>query len=121
MLSYKYDLSLIEQTKLDALIDGKDMENKVILLIDDEFEIVNKEMFDKMNYQVFDFEMDAGETVKDFNFCELTKQYAGCGTLIFDDNTVYHVDMQLAICIYNGEFEKIILDNYTKLCYSVDK
>lgn len=110
MLSYKYDLSAMEQIKLDALLDGKDLENKVILFIDDEFEIVNKEMFDKMNYQVFDFEMDAGEIVSDIWYCELCKQWASCATLIFADNTVYHVDLHLAICIYNGEFEKIILD-----------
>ena len=36
MLSYKYDLSTMEQTKLDALIADKDMENKVVLLIDEE-------------------------------------------------------------------------------------
>ena len=111
MLSYKDDLSLTEQTKLDALIDGKDMENKVILLIDEEFEIVNKEMFDKMNEQVFEFEEDAGEIVSDIYYCELLKMYADCATLVFDDNTVHHVDIHLAICIYNGEFEQISLDN----------
>ena len=110
MLSYMYDLSLTEQTKLDALIDGKDMENKVILLIDDEFEIVNKEMFDKMNKEVFEFEEDAGEIVSDIWYCELLKQWASCATLIFADNTVYHVDMHLAICIYNGEFDEILID-----------
>ena len=111
MLSYKYDLSLTEQTKLDALIADMDMTNKVVLLVCEEFEIVDKTMFDKMNYQVFDFEMDAGDVIIDFNFCKLTKQYADCATLIFDDNTIYHVDMHLAICIYNGDFEKIILDS----------
>ena len=110
MLSYKNDLSTMEQTKLDTLIDGKDMENKVILLIDDEFEIVNKEMFDKMNKEVFVFEEDAGEIVSDIWYCELLKQWASCATLIFADNTVYHVDMHLAICIYNGEFDEILID-----------
>lgn len=112
MLSYKYDLSLTEQTKLDALIDGKDMENKVILLIDDEFEIVNKEMFDKMNKEVFEFEEDSdGDIVTDIHYCELLKQWASCATLIFGDNTVYHVNVNLAICIYNGEYDEIFLDN----------
>lgn len=110
MLSYKYDLDKAEQTKLDALIADKDMENKVVLLIDEEFEIVDKEMFDKMNCQVFEFEEDAGEIVSDINFCELLKVYADCATLIFRDNTVYHVDTHLAICIYNGEFDEIIID-----------
>lgn len=110
MLSYKYDLSLTEQTRLDALLDGKDMENKVILIINDEFEIVNKEMFDKMNEQVFEFEEDAGEIVSDIWYCELLKQWADCATLIFRDNTVYHVNIQLAIAIYNGEFDVISLD-----------
>ena len=110
MLSYMYDLSLIEQTKLDALIDGKDMENKVILLIDDKFEIVNKDMFDKMTKDVFGFEEDAGEIVSDIWYCELLKQWTSCATLIFADNTVYHVDMHLAICIYNGEFDEILID-----------
>lgn len=110
MLSYKNDLSAIEQTKLDALIADMDMENKVILLIDDEFEIVNKEMFDKMNEQVFEFEEDAGEIISDIHYCDLLKLYADCATLIFADNTVYHVDMHLAICIYNGEFDIISLD-----------
>ena len=112
MLSYKNDLSLTEQTKLDALIDGKYMENKVVLLVDEEFEIVNKEMFDKMNEQVFEFEMDSdGDIVTDIYYCELLKQWASCATLIFADNTVHHVDIHLAICIYNGEFEQISLDN----------
>lgn len=110
MLSYKNDLSTMEQTKLDALLDGKNMENKVILFIDDEFEIVNKEMFDKMNEQVFEFEEDAGEIVSDIWYCELCKQWTSCATLIFADNTVYHVDLHLAICIYNGEFDVISLD-----------
>ena len=112
MLSYKYDLSLTEQTKLDALIDGMDMANKVILLVDEEFEIVDKYMFNKMNYQVFEFEEDSdGDIVTDIWYCELLKQWASCATLIFADNTVYHVDMHLAICIYNGEFDVISLDN----------
>ena len=110
MLSYKNDLSLTEQTNLDALIADEDMTNKVILYVNDEFEIVNKELFDKMNYQIFEFEEDAGEVVSDIHFCELLKVYADCATLIFADNTVHHVDMHLAICIYNGDFEKIILD-----------
>ena len=110
MLSYKYDLSLAEQTKLDTLIADEDMTNKVVLYVNDEFEIVNKELFDKMNYQVFEFEEDAGEIVSDIYYCELLKMYADCATLIFADNTTYHVDVQLAICIYNGDFEKIILD-----------
>lgn len=110
MLSYKYDLSLAEQTKLDTLIADKDMANKVILLVNEEFEIVNKTMFDKMNEQVFEFEEDAGEIVSDIHFCELLNLNADCATLIFMDNTVYHVDKYLAICIYNGEFNKIILD-----------
>ena len=110
MLSYKDDLSLTEQTKLDALLDGKDMTNKVALLVDEELEIVDKTMFDKMNEQVFEFEEDAGEIVSDIWYCELLKQWASCATLIFADNTVYHVDMHLAICIYNGEFDEIILD-----------
>ena len=110
MLSYKYDLSLTEQTKLDALLDGMDMANKVALLVSEEFEIVDKTMFDKMNEQVFEFEEDAGEIVSDIWYCELLKQWTSCATLIFRDNTVYHVDMHLAICIYNGEFEQISLD-----------
>ena len=111
MLSYKYDLSLAEQTKLDALIADEDMTNKVVLLVDEEFEIVDKTMFDKMNEQVFEFDEDAGEIVSDIYYCELLKMYADCATLIFSDNTVYHVDIHLAICIYNGEFEQISLDN----------
>lgn len=111
MLSYKYDLSTTEQTKLDTLIDGVDMANKVILLVDEEFEIVDKYMFNKMNKEVFTFEEDAGEIVSDIYYCELLKMYASCATLIFSDNTVYHVDIHLAICIYNGEFEQISLDN----------
>ena len=111
MLSYKNDLSLAEQTKLDTLIADEDMTNKVVLYVNDEFEIVNKELFDKMNYQVFEFEEDAGEIVSDIYYCELLKMYADCATLIFSDNTVYHVDIHLAICIYNGEFEQISLDN----------
>ena len=111
MLSYKNDLSLAEQTKLDSLIDGVDMANKVALLVSEEFEIVDKTMFDKMNEQVFEFEEDAGEIVSDIYYCELLKMYADCATLIFSDNTVYHVDIHLAICIYNGEFEQISLDN----------
>ena len=110
MLSYKNDLSSAEQTKLDALIADEDMTNKVVLYINEEFEIVNKELFDKMNYQVFEFDEDAGEIISDIHFCELLKVYADCATLIFADNTVHHVDMHLAICIYNGDFEKIILD-----------
>ena len=110
MLSYRNDLSKEEQTKLDALIADKDMENKVALLVSEEFEIVDKTMFDKMNEQVFEFEEDAGEIVSDIWHCELLNLDADCATLIFRDNTVYHVDVQLAICIYNGDFEKIILD-----------
>ena len=110
MLSYKYDLSAMEQTKLDALTADMDMINKVALLVDDEFEIVNKEMFDKMNEQVFEFEGDAGEIVSDIWYCELLKQWADCATLIFRDNTVYHVNIQLAIAIYNGEFDEILID-----------
>lgn len=110
MLSYTHDLTKDEQTKLDALIADKDMENKVVLLVCEEFEIVNKEMFDKMNEQVFTFEEDAGEIVSDIDYCELLKVYADCATLIFRDNTVYRVDMHLAICIYNGEFDEISLD-----------
>ena len=111
MLSYKNDLSTMEQTKLDTLIDGVDMANKVVLLVDEEFEIVDKTMFDKMNKEVFEFDEDAGEIVSDIYYCELLKMYADCATLIFSDNTVYHVDIHLAICIYNGEFEQISLDN----------
>lgn len=111
MLSYKNDLSSAEQTKLDALIADKDMTNKVVLLVTEEFEIVDKEMFDKMNEQVFEFEEDAGEIVSDIWHCELLNLDADCATLIFRDNTVYHVDTHLAICIYNGEFEQISLDN----------
>ena len=110
MLSYKYDLSLAEQTKLDTLIADEDMTNKVVLYVNDEFEIVNKELFDKMNTQVFEFDEDAGEIISDIHYCDLLKLYADCATLIFADNTVHHVDMHLAICIYNGDFEKIILD-----------
>ena len=111
MLSYKHDLSLAEQTNLDALIADEDMTNKVVLLVTEEFEIVDKEMFNKMNTQIFEFEEDAGEIVSDIYYCELLKMYADCATLIFSDNTVYHVDIHLAICIYNGEFEQISLDN----------
>ena len=110
MLSYKYDLSLAEQTKLDALIADEDMTNKAVLLVDEEFEIVDKTMFDKMNKEVFEFEEDAGEIVSDIWHCELLNLDADCATLIFRDNTVYHVDTHLAICIYNGEFDEIILD-----------
>ena len=85
MLSYKYDLSSAEQTKLDALIADEDMTNKVVLLVTEEFE-------------------------SDIHFCDLLKLYADCATLIFADNTVHHVDIHLAICIYNGEFDEIILD-----------
>ena len=111
MLSYKNDLSLAEQTKLDALLADVDITNKVVLLVTEEFEIVDKEMFNKMNTQIFEFDEDAGEVISDIHFCELLKVYADCATLIFSDNTVYHVDVQLAICIYNGEFEQISLDN----------
>lgn len=111
MLSYKNDLSSAEQTKLDALIADEDMTNKVVLLVTEEFEIVDKEMFNKMNTQIFEFEEDASEVVSDIHFCELLKLYADCATLIFADNTIHHVDMHLAICIYNGEFEQISLDN----------
>ena len=111
MLSYKNDLSSAEQTKLDALIADEDMTNKAVLLVTEEFEIVDKEMFNKMNTQIFEFEEDAGEIVSDIYYCELLKMYADCATLIFSDNTVYHVDIHLAICIYNGEFEQISLDN----------
>ena len=110
MLSYKYDLSLAEQTKLDALLADEDMTNKVVLLVTEEFEIVDKYMFNKMNEQVFEFEEDAGEIVSDIWHCELLNLDADCATLIFRDNTVYHVDIHLAICIYNGEFDEIILD-----------
>ena len=110
MLSYKNDLSLAEQTKLDALLADEDMTNKVVLLVTEEFEIVDKEMFDKMNTQIFEFEEDAGEIVSDIWHCELLNLDADCATLIFRDNTVYHVDIHLAICIYNGEFDEIILD-----------
>ena len=110
MLSYKHDLSLTEQKKLIALMAEKYMENKAVLLIGEEFEIVDKEMFDKMNCQVFDFEEDAGQIVTDIWHCELTNLDADCATLIFRDNTVYHVDTHLAICIYNGEFDEISLD-----------
>ena len=95
MLSYKHDLSSAEQTKLDTLIDDVDMANKVVLYVNDEFEIVNKELFDKMNTQVFEFDEDAGEIISDIHFCELLKMYADCATLIFSDNTVYHVDMHI--------------------------
>ena len=110
MLSYKNDLSSAEQTKLDALLADVDITNKVVLLVTEEFEIVDKTMFDKMNEQVFEFEEDAGEIVSDIYYCELLKMYADCATLIFADNTVHHVDIHLAICIYNGDFEKIIFD-----------
>ena len=56
MLSYKHDLSLAEQTKLDALLADEDMTNKVVLLVTEEFEIVDKYMFNKMNEQVFEFD-----------------------------------------------------------------
>ena len=111
MLSYKNDLSSAEQTKLDALLADVDITNKVVLLVTEEFEIVDKEMFNKMNTQIFEFEEDAGEVVSDIHFCELLKVYADCATLKFADNTIHHVDMHLAICIYNGEFEQISLDN----------
>ena len=110
MLSYKHDLSLAEQTKLDALLADEDTTNKVVLLVTEEFEIVDKYMFNKMNEQVFEFEEDAGEIVSDIWHCELLNLDADCATLIFRDNTVYHVDTHLAICIYNGEFDEIILD-----------
>ena len=110
MLSYKYDLSLAEQTNLDTLIADKDMTNKVVLYVNDDFEIVNKEMFNKMNYQVFKFKENAGEVISDIHYCDLLELYADCATLIFANNTVHHVDIHLAICIYNGDFEKIILD-----------
>ena len=110
MLSYKNDLSLAEQTKLDDLIADEDMTNKAVLLVNAEFEIVDKEMFNKMNTQIFDFDEDAGKIISDIYYCDLLKLYADCATLIFADNTVYHVDMHLAICIYNSEFDEIILD-----------
>ena len=110
MLSYMNDLTKDEQTKLDALIADMDMTNKAVLLVCEEFEIVDKTMFSKMNERVFEFEEDAGEIVSDIWYCELLKMYANCATLIFRDNTVYHVDMHLAICIYNGEFEQISID-----------
>lgn len=110
MLSYINDLTKAEQTKLDALIADMDMENKVVLLVCEEFEIVDKEMFDKMNYQVFEFEEDAGKVISDIHYCDLLKLYADCATLIFADNTVHHVDIHLAICVYNGEFDEILLD-----------
>ena len=65
MLSYKNDLSSAEQTKLDALLADVDITNKVVLLVTEEFEIVDKEMFNKMNTQIFEFEEDAGEIVSD--------------------------------------------------------
>ena len=111
MLSYKHDLSLTEQKKLNALMVENDMENKVVLLVDDEFEIVAKTMFDKMNKEVFEFKEDLGEIVSDIYYCELLKMYADCATLIFSDDTVHHVNIHLAICIYNGEFTQISLDN----------
>lgn len=89
----------------------KYMENKVVLLVDEEFEIVDKTMFDKMTKEVFEFEEDAGDVISDIYYCELLKMYADCATLIFADNTIHHVDIHLAICIYNGEFEQISLDN----------
>lgn len=107
---YMNDLTKDEQTKLDALIADMDMTNKVALLVSEEFEIVDKYMFNKMNEQVFEFEEDAGEVISDIHFCELLKLYADCATLIFADNTIHHVDMHLAICIYNGEFDIISLD-----------
>ena len=110
MLSYKYDLSLAEQAKLDALLAVADMINKVVLYVNGDFEIVNKEMFNKMNYQVFEFKEDAGEVISDIQYCDLLKLYTECATLIFADNTVHHVDIHLAICIYNGDFEKVIID-----------
>ena len=110
MLSYKNDLSSAEQTKLDALLADVDITNKVVLLVTEEFEIVDKEMFNKMNTQIFEFEEDAGEVISDIYYCDLLKLYADCATLIFRDNTVYHVDIHLAICIYNGVFDEIILD-----------
>ena len=70
MLSYKYDLSLTEQTNLDTLIADEDMTNKVVLYVNEEFEIVNKELFDKMNYQVLEFDEDAGEIISDSCCCE---------------------------------------------------
>ena len=93
------------------MLADEDMTNKVVLLVTEEFEIVDKEMFNKMNTQIFGFEEDAGEVISDIYYCELLKMYADCATLIFSDNTVYHVDIHLAICIYNGEFEQISLDN----------
>lgn len=110
MLSYKNDLSSAEQTKLDALIADEDMTNKAVLLVTEEFEIVDKEMYNKMNTQIFEFEEDAGEIISDIYYCDLLKLYVDCATLIFADNTIHHVDMHLAICIYNGEFDEIILD-----------
>ena len=109
MLSYKYDLSLAEQTNLDTLIADEDMTNKVVLYVNNDFEIVDKGMFNKMNYQVFEFKEDAGEIISDVRYCDLLKLYTECATLIFADNTVHHVNIHLAICIYNGDFEKIIL------------
>ena len=112
MLSYQQDLTSAEQKKLTALMAEKCMENgeKVVLLINEEFEIVDKTMFDKMNKEVFEFKEEAGEIVSDIQYCALLKMYSDCATLIFSDNTVYHVEVHLAICIYNGEFEQIILD-----------
>ena len=111
MLSYKNDLSLAEQTKLDALLADVDITNKVVLLFTEEFEIVDQEMFNKMKTQIFEFEEDAGEVISDIYYCDLLKLYADCATVNIRDNTVYHVDIHLAICIYNGEFEQISLDN----------
>ena len=45
MLSYKNDLSSAEQAKLDVLIADKDMTNKAVLLVTEEFEIVDKDNF----------------------------------------------------------------------------
>lgn len=89
-----------------SLIENGTKQNEITIA-----DIVDKEMFDKMNTQIFEFEEDAGEIVSDIYYCELLKMYADCATLIFSDNTVYHVDIHLAICIYNGEFEQISLDN----------
>ena len=44
MLSYKHDLSLAEQTKLDALIADEDMTNKVVLYVNDEFDEIILDM-----------------------------------------------------------------------------
>ena len=41
-----------KQTKLDTLIDDVDMTNKVVLVVTEEFEIVDTEISNKMNTQI---------------------------------------------------------------------